>query len=187
MFRGQPRKRLLGRDENWFARQIARTEGAIGISAEMPAIEILTSLALLRMTKPAVIPSTIPKPPLCKGRWRGQAATEGLSHAHFSRYEYLPYALFSFVGPLRGAVLLARPKVPKNRTGVPPAPRRPEPNAATLDCPLTEHCSVPWRTAKRGGPQAPSLCHPERPHPVILSKAKDLPRPSEILRPVASE
>ena len=29
-----------GLRENWFARQIARTEGAIGISAEMPAIEI---------------------------------------------------------------------------------------------------------------------------------------------------
>ena len=50
-----------GLRENWFARQIARTEGAIGISEEMPAIEILTSLALLRMTTLAGIPSTIPK------------------------------------------------------------------------------------------------------------------------------
>ena len=99
-------------------------------------------------------------------RWRGEAATEGLSHAHFSRHGYWFYALFSFAGPLRGAVLLARPKVPKNRTGVPPAPRHPEPNAATLDCAFTEHCPVPWRTAKRGGPQAPFS--------VILSVAKDL-------------
>ena len=37
-----------GLRENWFARQIARTEGANGISAEMPAIE------LLRMTTLAV-------------------------------------------------------------------------------------------------------------------------------------
>ena len=45
---------------------------------------------------------------------------------------------------------MARPKVPKNRTGVPPVPRHPDPETATLDCAFTEHCSVPWRTAKRG-------------------------------------
>ena len=48
------------------------------------------------------------------------AEAEGLSYAHFSRNGYLPNALIFIVGPLRGAVLLARPKVPKNRHGALP-------------------------------------------------------------------
>ena len=95
--------------------------------------------------------------------------TEGLSHAPYSRNGYWSHALFFCVGPC-GAVLLARPKVPKSRTGVSPVPRHPEPHTATLDCSITEHCQVPGRGANRGGPQAPFS--------VILSIAKDLPKPA---------
>ena len=62
-----------------------------------------------------------------------------LLYARHSRYEYWSYALITALGPC-GAVLLARPKVPKNRHGaLPHEPRHPEPDAVTLDCSITEH------------------------------------------------
>ena len=58
-------------------------------------------------------------------------------YAPCSRYGYWFYALFVCVGPLRGAVLLARPKVPKNRTGL--CPCTPAPRTKRGDPRLLDH------------------------------------------------
>ena len=57
-----------------------------------------------------------------------------LLYARYSRYEYWSYALITALGPC-GAVLLARPKVPKNRHGaLPHEPRLSAEHMATPDC-----------------------------------------------------
>ena len=56
--------------------------------------------------------------------------------------------------PARGAAISAQEPLArlasKQRCGA-SMPRHPEPDAATLDCSLTEHCPVTGRGAKRGG------------------------------------
>ena len=61
----------------------------------------------------------------------------------------------------------------KPARGAAPCPRHPEPDAATPDCSITEHCCVLGSGAKRGGPQAPFFCHPERPKGLASRRSVD--------------